>query len=87
MKADPGPIIRDGYDPGLIRGRAPAAKVIECPCCGHQGLVRVVRHLPEGYDDPNHPIGIYPLSQVGIVVAEVSWASMSQTEEDDNAKP
>lgn len=65
-------------DDGRIAGRRPSATVIECPCCGHQGLVRIVRELPKGYDDPNDPISCYRPDQVGWIKADVHWATVKE---------
>ena len=62
------------YDDAHIAGRRPAIKVIECPCCGKQAALRIVRRLPKGYDDPNNPVSMYPPDQVGWIDTELTWA-------------
>ena len=47
--------------------------ILECPCCKHQGLARIIARLPEGYDDPNHPISTVRLGDALIHTIDISW--------------
>ncbi len=51
--------------------RGPTVYIRDCPHCKKQIGFRLRWKLPKGYDDPNHPVSMYPPGQVGNLDVEL----------------